>query len=415
MEIKQNKFISIIEYIFALFLILSLNSVYFCEIGPGKNLIIMGLLGATVVLTIYGIYQLFVYRDRVDRLLLFFILFTVYILVLYFINLKQGTHILKVQLLAIYIFPVMLLPILYYQKKQNYSILRKISNIVVLLSIISLIGWFLSMAGVPTNLSIVVKWGYIRPVHSYFGLDFFPQDPVHFLGLMLPRNTSIFVEAPMFAYVLIIGIAIRKYFVENRNKFITFVLWFTVISTTSTTALIMLIVIYCINYLILSPQLNSNKALKYIISIGLIISFVVVTIFLIESKQQSMAGSFDLRADDVTAGIDAWKQHLIIGNGFNSNNVIQQFMNSNRWIQETTGYSTGIFLVLAWGGLYLFAMYIMPLFMSKSSKPVLSLQIVNIILLVFVIVPMQFLCIFILMVGVGEMLFKGESPLNENS
>lgn len=415
MEIKQNKFISIIEYTFALFLILSLNSVYFCAMGPEKNIIITCLLGVALILAIYGIYQLFIRKDRIDRLLVFFILFTVYILVLYFINLKQGTHFSLSQILVIYIFPIISLPIIYYQKKAGYSILKKLSNIIVLLSIISLIGWLLSIAGVPTNSSIMIKWGYICPVNGYFGLDFFPQDSAHFLGLLLPRNTSIFVEAPMFAYVLVIGIAIRKYFVANRSKLITLMLWITVLSTTSTTALIMLIIIYCVNYLVISSEVNSNKILKYLISIGLIIIFGIVIILLLESKQKNMTGSFNIRTDDVMAGIDAWKQHLIVGNGFNSNNVIQQFMNSNRWIQETTGYSSGIFLVLAWGGLYLFMMYISPLFMSRHNKAVLSLQIVNILLLIFVIVPMQFLYIFILMVGVGELLFKGESPLNENS
>lgn len=405
MSIKLRNVISIVEYGFALFLILALNSVYFRTIGAMPKLIKVGLLGFALILSIYGLYRLKKENKDIKRIFIFLFYFAIYMGGLWVLSQSRGYTFTMNQLLTLIIFPILILPILYYQKKDQYSVLIKIYRVVLILAIFSLMGWLLNIFHVHTNYSIYVGWGTARMVNGYFGLSFFPQAPVIFLGIFMPRNTSIFIESPMFAYVLIIAITIRLFLVKNKNRLTGLLLIFTVLTTTSSTALLFLVFVYLVAYLS-KLGVKINKLFLVFMAIVLGAIFCVFIFYIFQQKKNNMSGSYNLRLDDLMAGLQAWSLHPFIGNGINNNTVITEFMNSVRWFTDNTGYSLGLLLPLVYTGIYGVLMYIFPLLTSKNNKSILILNVVNLLLLLIVIVPYDYLCIFIVMVGIGEWIFK---------
>lgn len=408
----RNGYVKFVEYIFSIFLILSLNSVYYSTLGMLRPLIIVGLIGSTLVLSIYGIKQMILDDIKVNRLFLFVVFFLVYIITYSQITSSQGFPITKLQMMIMMIFPVLLIPVIYYQRN-NYSLLFKMNNIIIFLAIMSLFFWFLGIMKVPTNMSYTIQWGGTRLAPGYYGLHFFPQGTVSFLGTSILRNTGIFSEAPMYAYILIIGLAMKKFILKNDNKCIDILFIVTIITTTSTTALVMLMLIYLLSYL-LNIQNDSSKKhfLKYVLLILLVLIICIIINFLFMSKKEDMSGSYNLRINDVIASFKAWQQHPWIGNGMNNNLAIQQYMSLYRSLEGLTNNSTGILMILAYGGIYLLLFYLVPVLLSFNRKSMFYLQLVNFITLFFIIVPLSFMCIFILMLGVGTVIFNFEKDAN---
>lgn len=88
-------------------------------------------------------------------------------------------------------------------------------------------------------------------------------------------------------------------------------------------------------------------------------------------RARFIAGSASVRLDDFRAGIMAWLDSPIIGNGLDNHTYVIRYMSSFR--SNNLGFSNSITSVMARGGLvYLFA-YLLPLGMlvkngSKDEK-----------------------------------------------
>lgn len=407
MKIKITSIIKSVEYLFAIFLILSLNSVYFCASnGVYRNIITILLLFFTIILNIYGLLRMKQLNEFVNKLVIFVLLFFIYIGIMYMYNVHMGYAISSYQLLILFVFPIFLLPVIYYQKQEKYRLLLVIRDIIFIIAMLSLVGWILKIIGIHTNTSLFVNWGSNYEVKGYFGISYFAQGIVKFFGMMVQRNTGIFVEAPMFAYVLILALTISVFIDNHKSNFKKFIIIMAIFSTTSTTALIMFIMIFLVKYIINMPTDSLKKINKIVLFVIILIFFYIIIYYLLMNKKNDMIGSYSLRQDDIIAGIEAWKLHPLMGNGLNNIDALVNQMSTNRWLTDSTGYSSGIFYILASGGIYLLMMYIFPIFATINKKNICILELLNFFLLLNIIVPISFTVIFILMVGVGEWVYN---------
>jgi len=270
-----------------------------------------------------------------------------------------------------------------YLDGQVLLVLRRLVNTIVFFSIFSLVLWVLfSNLDLVKGTSMYSSWSGLT-VTRFWWVHFNTQTE-SFFGLSLIRNTGIFPEAPMFAYLLLIGVFVEL-FVNNRtNICIMFVLMITLITTLSTTGLLFgVLAIFLKVGLKYINRINLNS---WTIIVGLlIVAFFVVKLLL---QQKSGSSSARVRDDDIHAGLQAWKQNIIFGNGFSNSNVIRNHMAS--WRQHvgnmsSLGYTSGILTILSDGGIMLFSLYIAPLLVLFKRKSAMFLNRKLLVALIFML------------------------------
>ena len=62
--------------------------------------------------------------------------------------------------------------------------------------------------------------------------------------------------------------------------------------------------------------------------------------------------------DDYIAGIKAWNDHKILGNGYQNFDSVEKYMLTNR--NAVSGQSNSLTNILAEGGIWNFAIYLIP-------------------------------------------------------
>ncbi|AKP65344.1 hypothetical protein FC99_GL001816 [Levilactobacillus koreensis JCM 16448] len=358
-KIKTEGFLA---YPLIIALILSMNTVYYKDYtSPNVAKFIVGaVLLFSIGLSVISVLDMKQKKISIQPLLLFILKYLGLTGVLFLVNLlKGGIGLYNVTLILL--FPLFISPFLYHEKvKKSFYVLTIYKKVVLFLSVMSLFFWILSLMNVSPNMTKVVFWGPVHQVSGYYNLQFIPQGSVQFLWFTIVRNCGIFVEAPMFAFVLSLALLFHL-FIEPDAKILgiqTILLSVTIISTTSTTGVVVMILAIL---LVISRRVNGvgRFALLFLFPVVMLIIFVVV-----QSKVQNMAGSVDTRIDDIIAGVSAWKSNPIFGNGLKNIGAISNYMDPSRVLSGgNSGFSSGFFQILALGGVfYTLFWLVIPLF-----------------------------------------------------
>lgn len=333
----------------ALSLILSMNTVYYDEIDSSvpKYLILSGVISFSIVLTLVSIYHIIQTGTKLKGLLIFYLAYTLLsVLLMYFSTLNGGFG--GKNLITLIIFPLLIAPSVYWGKA-NHSIafFKSYESLVILLSYLSLAGWLLAMIGVSTNMTRQISWGTDYSVNGYFNLHFLSQNSVSFLGLSVIRNTGLFVEAPMYSFVLSVAL-LSHLFITKTDKWADFnllILGVTILTTTSTTGVLVLVLAV---FLRLALSLNG---LKKFLLIGLAPVALFVVALVIQAKMQSMSGSVNIRLNDFYVGFQAWKERPFFGHSILDTSSIKNYMDVERTIiGGNDGFSSGFMEMLVAGG-----------------------------------------------------------------
>lgn len=358
----ENKILCILEYLVAIFIVLECRSVYLYSVD--KEFYIMQILGiATFCLFVANI--LFKKIKIKDIILDYkFILGLTIYNIIYIIALKM-----KIAEIVryLYIFEAMFL-LLYLYYKENCKnvkiLLRKIVNVVIVISLISLFfhifGTLLNL--IPKTGTFKMTWGDFGKreysIASYFNMHFNIQS-LNILGISIPRNTGIFTEGPMFALNIIIALAIQLFILKDKDWFKTFILAITLVTTLSTAGLIGGILCF-VCYLLCNKNIQEkikksiNKKRTIIICILFILIIVLAVVVLLKQKMQT--ASYSTRVDDYIASILAWGDHVIFGNGIFNEQAIINYMSDSRGVN--TGVSNSIATTLAGGGVFILVIYL---------------------------------------------------------
>lgn len=262
--------------------------------------------------------------------------------------------------------PFFALIILCDARKENiWNIALKFENLIYIYAIITLIMWVsvCMLNIIPATGEIISSWGGERRYPLYFGV-FTTRQTQEFMGRTWMRNQGFFAEGPMYNLVLIIAVCIEAFVApldRKSGKYIwngmdlrkIVVLVIADISTFTITGMILLVAIAAFKYCLMPSKTVLRGVIKWLGAIGVLIfaMYIANNLFLVKAD----TGSWEVRFDDFLAGYKAWRDNIWFGNGYDTMEAITNYMSSKR--SYNMGYSSGVFSILAQGGIALAVNY----------------------------------------------------------
>ncbi|MCT2887839.1 hypothetical protein EFM42_10550 [Levilactobacillus brevis] len=378
-------------------LVLSMNTVYYAEVeSKTPKYLILGMIFLfSTVLLILSVYKLFLLKKSLRSLILFYIFYLLLSVILVYSSLSVG-HFGSSNLFMLVLFPILIAPTVYLERVINSVVLFKIyETIVVILSVVSLFFWGLAMIGFSTNMMRQISWGTVYPVNGFFNIHFLAQDSVSFFGMNLIRNTGLFVEAPMYSFILSIAV-LSHLFITSTNKWMSvkLLIWgITIFTTTSTTGLLLFIFAVFVRFVM---DLNGIKKILLMILVPVLL---FVAVLVIRAKVQSMSGSVNIRLNDFYAGFQAWKEKPFFGHGISDISSIKNYMDISRTvIGGNDGFSSGFMeMLVGGGGFFAFFWGVVPfLKYGMTNKINASFAFLLFVLLMVTIVDKTYLFVYLL-------------------
>lgn len=356
----MKKIKNFLEILVAITLVLNCNSIWARHIIPRENTILLCI--SIFLLAIMSLRNMLKSRRIFFRMSIVLILINIVNLIFLMYNTSNSSDYIMRFIFILNCFIIYLVNNA--AKGEINQILIKVSNVVYILSIISLLMYILTVVlkVLPSNSEILLDWGDKRYVKSYYNLLYETQS-FSIGGINLIRNTGIFTESPMYAFLLCISLA-TKLFIEKTNKVIIYLvpLILTIFTTFSTIGIVvssMLIIIY---FLLRKGKTWIYSIIKLIILPLIIIGGITISALFIQNRVEGSKysnGSYSIRIDDFKVGIKVWKQSKLFGIGYGEFETVQQYV--NKTIRGTDiGGSSGIMHILAQGGLYLLLIHLIP-------------------------------------------------------
>lgn len=416
---KRDVFYNFFEYALSMCIILQCNSLMMVNSGIIKkvfNIVTLLLILSLAIISFFKIKflnQNVLNTEKLKWFSIFLLLYSLdFIIIEYFFVHKFNA----ITVFFFLISPIAFVTYFFEQKinhKNGFPLLRKIVILIFILEVTSLIGLVLINTGFKPNVTFFSQWSK-QEVSGYYYLDFITQYN-SFLGINnVVRNTGVFAEAPMYSYVLCISLIIQSFIKKGKNnnfdKLNYLVTLITIFTTLSTTGIIISILTILIKIVEIIFE-KYNDGIKYIISFFLTIIGGVSALFLFLNKKKSSPGSYSslIRSDDIHACIKSWFDHPFFGVGINNNDYISHYALAFR--HNSFGLSTGLFSVLAFGGIALTIFYLVPLIISFFNNiRVLIISLFLLILFIYTIIPFTYLFSLLLSYLWFEFLFyeKGE-------
>lgn len=351
-----NKISSVIDIILMFFLIISTNSIYVnIEDGYSFNNYI------TILIFVSFVCKIILFKISKEIFNKILILLGVYYSIVILISIINFSKFTINNILYYFInFPLLLVIILLLREQNKLQAwLINVINITALLAVISLFFWILvSNFNVisPTDY-LINKWSDGGVVVSYYNM-YFETQKIEIMDNVIVRNSGVFAEAPMWNLILSIALMIQTLFLR-RNDYKTLILVLTILSTVSTTG------VYIIGLIIAYKIIFEVSGWKKYITLILVPILVLGLSFIWENKSETASAS--IRFDDYKAGIQAWFDNIFFGSGFlNGLRVIESYMDTT--IRANLGYSNSLFVILAQGGIILFILYLLPMFLILLNR-----------------------------------------------
>lgn len=429
----KEKIINILEYFLAFFIIVNVNTIWnysYCNQNMWEyTAIILYLL---ILLSIDKIITNKQVLFRMSILLIFISSYSVIFILLNGQNKQEFIIDFMVIFWGFIIYNVSLI-----NKEKIYNLLFKVSNIIVILALISLIfyiGGSLLHIIKPTKY-ILLTWGWHREIPCYYNIYYEAQN-IYIGGKWVLRNTGIFTEAPMYGFCLSIAL-ITELFLRKTNGIKNIIilllsipiLSITIITTLSTTAIGLMSVLIPIRIIISIVENRKKSKVRILISSILLGIFIILGGILggyflenkVKNSTNNAYGSFAVRKDDFKVGFRTWKENKFIGAGFDQFQYVQQRMN---FIGRGTdiGGSSGLMKVMPEGGIVLLLLYIIPFILAiiygvrKKDVKIISLYISIFILFSVTEIQYRYMMIYFLALGYSYILtIKKDKCLKENN
>lgn len=297
------------------------------------------------------------------------------------------------------------------------EILEVFTNIMFLIACISLF-FFVFASGL--NLiepsayysDAEVNWG----VQDYYNFNYIYCEGQRILafGYNGVRNTALFLEAPMFVYPLAIAIYYELFLRKaSYRKYVLAVFVVAIITSFSTTGLLVLVAVFYLKFYKLFMKSNFTK---FILIPGLILVALSGAIYIFADKVVNGTISVNARFDDILTTIKCLIDNPVMGIGFENLDGLDQYRIVYR---ESTGLSTGLGAVFAYGGFMLGIWYMIPIVvgiykfvMKKNQRKEMGFVILIGALLFVSVVQTRILCT--LMNAISWIFITKKYDCNEN-
>lgn len=263
-----------------------------------------------------------------------------------------------------------------HKRGELLKLICKIADVISVLAPISLFFWvFSSYFGfIRPDMSILINWGYTKRVIGCHGLHFLTQmDSTFFQGQFVHRNSGIFAEAPMFNLWLDIALMIEIFLKPKVSKRRVVVLVITVLTTMSVTGILFLAL--CLSLWVVQSYREQNAFRKrLIIALFLLVMIPALAILVGYSLViKSDTKSYDMRLADYIAGVKLWWEYPIFGGGYANLRALQQY---SLTFNGAIGFSNSVTAVLGTGGLWMSALFGIPMLATLSTHLTRSRKIV---------------------------------------
>ena len=366
----SRKLSSFLEYVFFLLIVISTRSVFIHLLDESSNDRIVKILILTVSLFILSLNFNSLKLEK--KSLLGIVLYYMVSGALFFYNIL----IIKEGILAFIFNIILLLPIfwmlcrIYYLNNKLLGFLHRYSDVVTIVATISLFFWFFGsvLDIIEPNVSLIYTWADQDgiEINGYYYL-YFDTQKINLLGFEGWRNTSIFVEGPMFNIVLLVAL-VNLLFLDQRSKksinikaLIILISIFSVLSTTG-----IFLSIFILLYKFYFRNKLTRKRILLLLSLSPVLLYATILFLYNLALDKAQTGSASMRVDDIYAGIMAWLDSPIVGNGYTHLEGVFKYMNMS--IRPNTGYSNGILSTLVQGGMTLFLIYFLPFILLFIKK-----------------------------------------------
>ena len=394
---------SFLEVLVAITLVLNCNSIWARHIIPKENTILLCI--SIFLLAIMSLRNILRSRKSFFKVSVALIIVNIFNLIFLIYNTSNS-----VDYIMRFIF-ILSCSIIYSVnigiKGELNKLLIKISNVVYILSIISLVIYILAiiLKVLPSTSEILLDWGDKRYVKSYYHLLYETQS-FSISGINLTRNTGIFTEAPMYAFLLCISLGV-KLFIEKKDKVIVYLfpLTFTIFTTFSTIGIVAASILIVTYFLLKKGETKIYSIIKFMIFPVIVIVGITVSLIFIQNRIEGSkygGGSYSIRVDDFKIGIQVWKEIKLFGIGYGEFEMVQQYV--NKTIRGTDiGGSSGIMHILAQGGVYLLLIHLIPailvIFSSIRYKKYNYLLFTSLIIGLLLITAVQYTFISIYLIA----------------
>lgn len=342
----------VLEYMLVIITILECNSIYTRTVNYNFHISLINY----IVISLFSLFVILITKKNnkysISSNCIFLLL---YILIYFIIDVRDSY--------VRYMFNfVILLPVMYLYFKENTlnkkNIVTKYSKVICFLAVLSLLFYFFgTLLNLIPSKSILVNWGGIKVRSSYFFLHFTTQT-ISLFGNIIYRNTGVFTEAPMYAYILSLGLISEVIFPTGKSRLKKIIIFITILTTISTTGIIISIIILLFDYVFYKEYKSVKKIGK--IFLLPIICIISINVFSYLISEKSDTKSYSIRMDDFNSSISAWKENILFGNGFSNSSVTESYM-SDEYRNGLTGQSSAYGRILSEGGLYLLYIYLFPL------------------------------------------------------
>jgi len=367
---SSRKLITILEYGFILTIIFNFRTVWLYT-GNSNFSFLIRALGYASILTLIFMY-LYLYRPRFSSRLVGWMLIPVItntaLSIWSYAKIQSSTLLLT----NLYFDFALLLAYTAVHVRRFQELLRHFVQVMYWITSGSIIFWLAALFRIPTDSVISTNWatGYPQMIPGYLHVYFLSQGYHSFLGIMLPRNTIFFTEAPMAAFMIASALLVYSFMVKNSGRIsidkVQWILLIGIVTTGSTTGFLIAILTVTFDWL-------KNVRMSIVILVGALFVLPVLgtlVIRVLEQKQAADLSSVTIRMDDIHAGIQAWLTHPVLGYGLGQTRGYLEFIQPGRLqLGGNQGYSAGVLELLMTGGIvYLLQLVLVPLIVLAIHK-----------------------------------------------
>lgn len=288
---------------------------------------IFSLLMITIALSV-GI-KILKLHNECKRILIYFLCLFVYFFIC-ILNFSETYLSLAIRLIWFLVFIIFTR----YTQYNNIDFYKMIYNVIIFLSGISLVAFFLiniMKIEIPYQIVYMDKSiSYSLRYYNYFGLYYVnPTSIVNIFGRNIIKLNAIFWEPGVYAIFLNIALYYHIYCLSEKKKFPFILLIISIICTMSTTGLCVCVCLLTLNFL---RKRNIQSVRKLFLAPCFATAIYIISIFLQYKKNSTnyTMGSYSLRIQDLFLGLKLWKSNILLGTGFNNTEVYTQLQGLGR-------------------------------------------------------------------------------------
>lgn len=361
---SASAFLTILEYLWVIFVILNGNTVYHANANVNFHLLEIAV-GLTIALLVANFTLYNIHPTKLNALVA--VVLTLYTTI--YMNARQ-TQMTASIFMEMFVLGAPMAYLLFaelYRQGRLFKLFYRFVDVICVLSVVSLFFWiFGELLGlIPHNGYMELNWGSFDVIEGYYGIHFaFQLDTTFFPEAYIFRNSGIFAEAPMFNMWLNITLAIELFLKPKASKWRVILLAITIVTTLSVTGILFMVL--CLTLVIIRDYRKLSWRQKGLVWSGL--TFLVPTMIILVMKVfvlKTETQSYDMRLSDYVGGVKLWMDYPIFGCGYGNLGMLQDYIYSPNGI---IGFSNSVTAVLGTGGAWMAVLFYLPLFGILSPR-----------------------------------------------